>query len=129
MPVARRRVQRAPPQLGLPELPDHIEQSNQPSQYMQHVGGREQVEEGTAGIGGKVKPFSAEPGPGHILASHKEQTEDQGYVEPARGTFTRDRYASHESSYSPACDLQRDATAQKQRRVQVENRRQCEALP
>ena len=75
----------------LPELPDDIEQSDQPTQHMQRMRGRQHIEERTAGIGGEIKPFGPQLAPGDILAGDKEQAEDQRDIEPACGTFARGR--------------------------------------
>src|SRR5437868_8421510 len=73
VPIARGRVQGAPPQRKLVKFANHTTQPAQPAQHVQHMCSRENIEERTAGIRRQIKALRTQLMPRDVLANHEEQ--------------------------------------------------------
>src|SRR6266851_9263827 len=102
MPVARRRIQRAPSQRRLAQLAHHIDKPAEAPQHMECMSDRQHIEKRTAWIGGQIEPLGPQLGPRNVLTSHKEYAERQSHVQPARWALNMGLYVAHERSDAPA---------------------------
>src|SRR5579862_3165764 len=95
MPVARSGVQRTAFQNMMAEFADHASQSAKAAQQMQGMGYGQHIEKRVADIGGKREAVGAKLHPSKSLSGHKQQSQRESDVKPARGIFFAAAHASH----------------------------------
>src|SRR5260370_38043116 len=110
MPVTRSGVQGASSQNGLVQLSDPADQTAEPPEHVESVSYSQHVEERVADVGGESESLGFELHPGKSLPGHKQQAQEQSYIQPLSridcliGILM---YASHEVRNAPASHLDR----------------------
>src|SRR5881392_3825157 len=121
MPVARRRIQRTFSQDRLIQSANHTHQPAQPAKHVQGMHCRQHVEERAVGIRGQVKSLGTQLQPGEVLAEHEKQSKEQRDIQPARWVRDLTSSPAHEGSYLATRHLQRNATGQEYKGVEIKN--------
>src|SRR5438445_13490815 len=79
------------------------------------------VEERAVGIRGQIKSLGAQLQPGEVLAKHEKQSKEQRDIQPARRARDLTSSPAHEGSYLATRHLQRNATGQEYKGVEIKN--------
>src|SRR5438445_12379323 len=79
------------------------------------------VEERAVGIRGQVKSLGTQLQPGEVLAKHKKQSKEQRDIQPARRARDLTSSPAHEGSYLATRHLQRNATGEEYKGVEIKN--------
>src|SRR5437667_12728842 len=82
---------------------------------------RQHVEERAVGIRGQIKSLGAQLQPGEVLAEHEKQSKEQRDIQPARWAGDLNSSPAHEGSYLAARHLQRNATGEANKGVELKN--------
>src|SRR5438876_10578490 len=124
MPVARGRIQRAFSQDRLIQSANHTHQPAEPDKHVQGMHCRQHVEERAVGIRGQVMSLGTQLQPGEVLAKHEKQSKEQRDIQPARWAGDLASSPAHEGSHLAACHLQRNATGEEYKGVEIKNSRE-----